>query len=525
MSTPIAYNISSPIAGTTQVGNLSVGTPTSGFTDSPTFWEGPNENTGYVIAIPVSGGTQPTPITTNRVYLSPTYKGIDIQLSNNNQTASQLFGYQQSVLGVNPIGTTDKVMFSVLCTLANPGTASDSHFVGIGYTTMNYSGNPYGGFPGNDNQSMGYGSGGDIWYNGGVYESGLQTWTDGDVIDVVVNVGTNDLWVRVNGGDWNNNPSANPATGANGIETISGPFYPVICPGYEGTMIVQNYPKYNIPIGYNFLATLASVGFYSSSALTDSSFISISEFVSRKFGTPQTFSSATDASIWLTNNGYWNSYVTPVLYLDAGDTASYPGTGTIWTDTVGGKVFDLINGPTYNSGNGGKISFVTGSQQYANCATSLSTLSNWSVGVWHYYTGTNTSDSPCIVSEVYPGTTGTINYILGNNGGSANLQTGFYSAGWNITPGGHTLSPNNWYYVVGTYNGAELNLYVNDILIAATTTNTSTLSSNGGINLMRRWDTTEFWGGDLAIVAIYDKALSSTQISSIWNTNKSRFGL
>ena len=100
----------------------------------------------------------------------------------------------------------------------------DSHFVGVGYTTMNYNGNPYGGFPGNDNQSMGYSSGGDIWFNGGVYQGGLQTWGNNDIIDIVVDNNTNGLWVRVNGGNWNNNPSANPATGSNGIETIGGPF-------------------------------------------------------------------------------------------------------------------------------------------------------------------------------------------------------------------------------------------------------------------------------------------------------------
>ncbi len=41
----------------------------------------------------------------------------------------------------------------------------------------------------------------------------------------------------------------------------------------------------------------------------DNSFIQLSEYISRKYSTPQTFSSATDASVWLTNNGFWNSYV------------------------------------------------------------------------------------------------------------------------------------------------------------------------------------------------------------------------
>ena len=59
---PFAYNTGSPIAGTIQVGSLAVGTPTSGFTGSPKWWNGPDEELGYVIAIPVSANTQPTPI-------------------------------------------------------------------------------------------------------------------------------------------------------------------------------------------------------------------------------------------------------------------------------------------------------------------------------------------------------------------------------------------------------------------------------------------------------------------------------
>jgi hypothetical protein len=306
---PFAYNPGTPIPGTEQVGSLAVGTPTSGFTNNPPFWNGSDEDLGYVIAVPVSGNTQPTPVTTNRVYLSPTYKGTDVVLYNNNQTAAQIFGYQQSVLGINQIGVADKVMFSVLCTLTEPGVLADSHFVGVGYTSMNYQGNPYDGFPGNDNQSMGYGSSGTIWYNGNVYQGGLQTWGNNDIIDIVVDNNTNGLWVRVNGGNWNNNPSANPATGSNGIETIGGPFYPVLCPGYEGTMIIQNYPKYGIPSGYNFLATLSSVGFYRTNGFSDSNFINLAQAVSRTYGTPQIFSSANDASIWLTANGFWNSFI------------------------------------------------------------------------------------------------------------------------------------------------------------------------------------------------------------------------
>jgi hypothetical protein len=58
---PFAYNTGASISGTTQVGSLAVGTPASGFTGME-WWNGPDEELGYVIAQSVSGDTQPTPV-------------------------------------------------------------------------------------------------------------------------------------------------------------------------------------------------------------------------------------------------------------------------------------------------------------------------------------------------------------------------------------------------------------------------------------------------------------------------------
>lgn len=60
-SRPFAYNIGAPIAGTEQVGSLAVGYPSGGF-GGLEWWNGPDEDLGYVIAQSVSGDTQPTPV-------------------------------------------------------------------------------------------------------------------------------------------------------------------------------------------------------------------------------------------------------------------------------------------------------------------------------------------------------------------------------------------------------------------------------------------------------------------------------
>jgi hypothetical protein len=517
---PFAYNTGSAIDGTIQVGDLAVGFPTSGFSSTGlVWWNGPDEELGYVIAKSVPNNSQPTPVPDDALILSTTYKGVDIVLSNNNQTAAQIFGYQQSVLGETIISGTNKVMFSVLCNLLEPQTLIGSHVIGVGLTTMNYS-SQYGSYPGNDTSSIGFSDDGNYYFNGSIVQSGLPTWTDGDIIDIAISH-EQYWWIRVNGGNWNNNPSADPTTLANGL-TMNGltNFYPVLCPSYQGIMTVLNYPKYGVPSTYNFLGNVsASVGFFRTSGFNDNEFINYTNALLNS-----NYTAATDASSGLTSNGYWNSYTTltsPVLSLDAAD---YSGSGP-WIDSIENKSFTLTNSPTWSSSNGGYFNFVSSSSQYAICNTSLPTLSTWTVGVWHNYDATSDSGSPCIVSEVYPGTNGTINYIIGNGSDSSpNLQTGFYTGGWVLNSVGYVLTT-GWHYIVGTYDGTSIKLYVDNVLIDTQNTTTPSFSSNGGIVLMRRWDLGNYWGGLLAKVDIYDIALDSGEITTIWNSTKSRFGL
>lgn len=308
-SKSFAYNSGSPIAGTEQVGNLAISVDDQDYTTSPggvQWWQGPDQDLGYVIAHTVPNDTQPTPVA-DYLYLDPTRLGNSAGLSNGNQTVTQLFGYIQSTLGTKSIGANDIVMFSVLVSLGQPATFPGSHFIGIGTANMNYNGvvpDPYNAYPGNDDQSMGYSSDGKIWYNGNEYLSGLQSWGDDDIIDIVINNNVNGMWVRVNGGYWNNNATHNPETNVGGIEIIYAPFYPVLCPGYVASMTIQNSAAYGTPRNCKLFGDeTAAVGFNRSTSLTEASFIEVANSISG-----QDFASGNDASDWLTTNGYWNNW-------------------------------------------------------------------------------------------------------------------------------------------------------------------------------------------------------------------------
>jgi hypothetical protein len=62
-SRPFAYNTGTPITGTYQIGDITIGTPDVGFQSSGVqFWNGPDEELGYVIAKTNVNGDQHTPV-------------------------------------------------------------------------------------------------------------------------------------------------------------------------------------------------------------------------------------------------------------------------------------------------------------------------------------------------------------------------------------------------------------------------------------------------------------------------------
>lgn len=219
-----------------------------------------------------------------------------------------------------------------------------------------------------------------------------------------------------------------------------------------------------------------------------------------------------------------------LVWLDSGYSASYPGSGSTWTDLTGGNNATLISSPSYISSNGGIIRFNSGSSQYATMSD-LGTLSNFTLESWVKFVTVPTINLfPAIIANTFTGIPNTLNFSLGFNGvngsGAWNgrLCGGFYNGTWRNTLG-FVPQANVWYNVAVTYDGTNIIFYNNGAEDSRLNYAGNPTSSGHGIRIARRWDDTNYINGYVPIVKIYNRALTASEVLENYNTTKNRFAI
>lgn len=213
------------------------------------------------------------------------------------------------------------------------------------------------------------------------------------------------------------------------------------------------------------------------------------------------------------------------LNLDAGDPASYSGSGTTWTDLSGNSRNATWQvSPTFSTSNGGTFD-LNGTSQFATTSSIASDV--FTVEVWAKFNALN-NNYACLVTNVYTGDK--INYSICFRGNST-ITAAYHQSvtGW---VGGQTgtFTPvvGTWYQFVYTVNKVGANyigtLYVNNTAITGTTSSTIAPGSDAaGMRIGRRWDTGEYINGSIPVVRIYNRALSTTEIAQNYNAVLPRF--
>jgi hypothetical protein len=202
-----------------------------------------------------------------------------------------------------------------------------------------------------------------------------------------------------------------------------------------------------------------------------------------------------------------------VLYLDAANTRSYPGTGITWSDlSRGGNNGTLINGPTFNSGFGGSMVF-DGTNDYVSGSC---TTVNANVGMTTFIWVRTTITSPQVF---FSHTSGANNgFRLEIDGGQFLLTFGGvanYSSGNGVSDG-------NWKQLVVTTVGTTGRIYINGNLVASPTVGTMQGTPN---QFVISGSTIRFLNGNVASVILYNRDLSAAEVLQNYNATKSRFGL
>ena len=205
--------------------------------------------------------------------------------------------------------------------------------------------------------------------------------------------------------------------------------------------------------------------------------------------------------------------------LDAGNSASYAGSGTRWTDLSGNGNHGTLSGatlPTYSPDNGGSFVF-DGSSSNVNLNKNAS-----AIGI---YDNSYTADA-----WVYPTNLGGDRGMFGDEQAASRQGLHLIFRGGSIHQGhfgsdanAGSVTANSWYHIVFTYNKVteETRIYKN-----------GAYQGNGGIasyigttniHLGQAYNNTGFFQGKGAVYKMYNRVLSGAEVATNYNALKDRF--
>jgi hypothetical protein len=217
-----------------------------------------------------------------------------------------------------------------------------------------------------------------------------------------------------------------------------------------------------------------------------------------------------------------------VLTLDAASKNSYPGSGTVWTDLSGNNNSgSLVNGPTFSSANAGSIVF-NGSNDYVALGNpSVSTQ----ITVETFIKVDTSNITGAIVASYILGRENSFRLLAYTSSFSwvcATTNNSWYSTGTFLE---YSASVNNaWNHVVGTYDGAKNNLYINGSLAITGSSISGNLAT--AIDNFKLMNTNAaaapnvaYTKGYTGTFRVYNRALSAAEVLQNYNATKSRFNL
>lgn len=227
-----------------------------------------------------------------------------------------------------------------------------------------------------------------------------------------------------------------------------------------------------------------------------------------------------------------------VLALDAGNVASYPGSGTKWNDLIGNLSNSFINGPSFNNQKLGSIAF-DGTNDYVSIPTSLSvTLSNSaSIVIWFKLNSTfNSSANTCHgLFDIYLNNNirGLV-YLSNDSGHVGKIGSILFSGGIkNKIYTQQNTWDTEWKQLVATRQNNDFKIFINGIKQPITLITSSSFGAfpstasaiSLGTSLYTFGSTNPAcpFNGRIAQCLLYNRILTSNEIFKSYSELKSRY--
>jgi hypothetical protein len=211
-----------------------------------------------------------------------------------------------------------------------------------------------------------------------------------------------------------------------------------------------------------------------------------------------------------------------VLYYDAANSISYVSGSTTWNDlSRNGNNGTLVNGPTFDSSNGGNIVF-DGTNDYVSVSNNINPTN---ITLDFFYK---------VLNE------GPYGYLVSNSKDLGAPEKGydFRISGrtpifkiWNTATSsvsGNLITLNQIHHISATYDGTEQKIYQNGVLVNTVSTTLgigNPPSYNLVIGAMGFNPPVYNMNGSIYTSKIYNRALSAQEVLQNYNATKRRFGL
>ena len=203
-----------------------------------------------------------------------------------------------------------------------------------------------------------------------------------------------------------------------------------------------------------------------------------------------------------------------IHHLDAGNSSSYSGSGTTWTDLSSSGNNGTISGATYNSGNGGYFDFNGINDSVETSSDMFNPNANFTFSSW--VNADTTTGTHTVVSD----RTDVGSFQLRISGGnwqivdSYQIDVGMFNASGPV-------ATDYWYNITVTRSSNTYSLYINGRFVSSLTS--SNVYSIGPQELGVNYTGVEEWDGKISQVMSYNRALSATEVLQNFNHFKHRY--